>query len=164
MRRMFGVATLAVMAVLTVSAFSLARAAQVSPAEDKSASMRHAPSAYDYLLSSGTKQVRLKMENIGGEKVYSSFVDGVLIANGRIPATSTLSYTDAASFNQYVKTSSDALAEAGLNPKALGLTYISAQAADAAGGDKTVPVSSEALRSNANTEHARMGIAPGMTP
>jgi hypothetical protein len=127
--------------------------------------MARMPASYDYTLSNGSKQFRLKMESVGNEKVYSSFVDGVLIANARVPIAAQPSATtaDANSFNQYVKASSDALAEAGLDPKALGLTYVSAQIESGAEDNKTVRVPADAAK-KPRTEHARMGVSLELTP
>src|SRR5262245_32409321 len=124
MRHVFGAAVLAAAALVTVSTLSIAHAIEVSPPDEKSGAKTQAQgiSGYDYMRSSGAKQVRLKMENVGNEKVYSSFIDGVLVANARVPMAPMMTDPDTTNFNQYIRSSSDAITQAGVDPKALGLT------------------------------------------
>ena len=152
MRRVVKVSVLAV-ATLMLSAAQLVHAEGLSPAEDKSGSMKHALSAYDYMVSTGSKQVRLKMESVGGDKVYSSFIDGTLIANVRVPEV--VSASDATAFNQYVKASSDALTQAGVDPKTVGLSYVSATTGGS--GAKGL-VSQKAVNAQPSSVHHHMTI------
>src|SRR5262249_9768974 len=61
----------------------LVQAEQMSPNGDEPAG--HNISAYDYQITSDGKLIRLKMESVKGERVYSSFIDGAVIASVRIP-------------------------------------------------------------------------------
>jgi hypothetical protein len=118
MGRNHGFAALAIAAALCAP--RLVQADQLSPRP-----AGHDISAYDYQITSDGKHVRLKMESVKGERVYSSFVDGALIASARIQEASQKT-GDAIAFNEYLKASSAALVQAGVDPKSVGLSYMNA--------------------------------------
>jgi hypothetical protein len=128
----------------------------MSPLQGQSGLTGQNISSYDYTISNAGKQIRLKMESIKGERVYSSFVDGVLIASARMPEASDKT-GDPRAFDRYLKASSDALVQAGVDPKIVGLSYVNAAFDDGS-------INARALREAAEAQPGPTQYEKGVTP